>query len=153
MLFTYARYFTFTFGCLLVVQVHSFRLIHHYKPDLIYLDAPLQRPPVAATAVSIFAAGHGGERAKVSDAVTTDLPAGRGLGRGTDARRTVACGRATEALAGPVMVSPTWKLLRSSRASAADPAKKPNTNAQRNMPRSRCAAAFPIAARVCRNGT
>ena len=44
MLFTYARYFAFTFTYLLVVQVHSFRLIHHYKPDLIYLDASLQRP-------------------------------------------------------------------------------------------------------------
>ena len=45
MLFTYARYFAFTFAYLLVGQVHSFRLIHHYKPDLIYLDASLQRPP------------------------------------------------------------------------------------------------------------
>ena len=86
-------------------------------------------------------------------AVTTELPAGRGLGNGTDVRRTAARGDAPEPLAGPVMVSPTWKLLRSSRASAADPAKKPNTNAQRNMPRSRCAAAFPIAALVYRNGT
>ena len=50
MLFTYARYFTFTFAYLLVVQVHSFRLIHHYKPDLIYLEAPLQRSRLAATA-------------------------------------------------------------------------------------------------------
>ena len=78
--------------------------------------------------------------AEVSDAVTAELPAGRGRGNGTDARRTVARGGATATLAGPVMVSPTWKLLRSSRASAADPAKKPNTNAQRNMPRSGCAA-------------
>jgi hypothetical protein len=108
---------------------------------------------LAATAVSIFAAGHWGEGVEVSDAVTTDLPAGRGRGSGTDVRRIVARGGATEARAGPVMVSPTWKLLRSWPASAADPAKKPNTNAQRNMPRSWCAAAFPIAARVCRNGT
>jgi hypothetical protein len=99
------------------------------------------------------AAGHRGETADVSDAVTTELPAGRGRGTGTEIRRTVARGGATEPLAEPVMVSPTWKPLRSSRASAADPAKKPNTNAQRNMPRSRCAAAFQIAALVCRNGT
>ena len=99
------------------------------------------------------AAGYWGEGADVPDAVTTELPAGRGRGSGTDIRRTVPREGATEALAGPVMVSPTWKVLRSSRASAADPAKKPNTNAQRNMPRSWCAAAFPIAALVCRNGT
>jgi hypothetical protein len=99
------------------------------------------------------AAGHWGEGADASDAVTTELPGGRGRGNGTDIRRTVAREGATEALAGPVMVSPTRKLLRSSPASAADPAKKPNTNAQRNMPRSWCAAAFPIAALVCRNGT
>ena len=152
MLFTYARYFAFTFKFLLVVQVHSFRLIHHYKPDLIYLDASLQHPPARRDRVAI-SADHCDERTEVSDVMSTELPAGRGRGSGTDARRTVACGGATETRAGPVMVSPTWKLLRSSLASAADPAKKPNTNAQRNMPRSRCAAAFPIAALVCRNGT
>ena len=141
MLFTYTSYLVFTFAYLPTVQVHSFRLIHHYKPDLIYLDASLQRLRLAAASGSIFAAGHWGERADVSDLVST----GRGRGSGTDVRRTTARGGTLEARAGPVMVSPTWKLLRSSRASAADPAKKPNTNAQRNMPRSGCAA--------CRNGT
>jgi hypothetical protein len=59
----------------------------------------------------------------------------------------------TDLFARPVIVSPTWKLLRACPASAAVPVKMENTNAQRNMPRSRCAAAFPIAARMCRNGT
>ncbi|MEA3088678.1 MAG: hypothetical protein QOJ04_20, partial [Caballeronia sp.] len=35
--------------------------------------------------------------------MTTELPTGRGFGSGTDVRRTVACGGATEARAGPVM--------------------------------------------------
>ena len=153
MLFTDERYFVFTFEYLLAVQVHFFRFIHHCKPDSIYLDASLHVPSGVANAVSIFAAGHWGEGAEVSEVASTEPPAGRGRGSGTDVRRAAARGGTTEALAGPVMVSPTWKLLRSSPASAADPTKKPNTNAQRNMPRSRCAAAFPIAALVCRNGT
>ena len=82
MLFTDEYYFAFTVEYLLAVQVHSFPIIHHYKPDSIYLDAPLQLISGAAAAVSTFAAGHRDEGAEVSDVVRTGLPAGRGRGSG-----------------------------------------------------------------------
>jgi len=82
-LFTDERYFAFTFEHLLVVEVHSSPIIHHYKPDSIYLDGSLQPLSGAASAVSTFAAGHWDEEAAVSDVVRTGLPAGRGRGSGT----------------------------------------------------------------------
>ena len=82
MLFTDERYFTFTFEHLLAVQAPSSPIVHHYKPDSIYLDAPLQVLSGAATTVSTFAADHSGEWAEISDVVSPVLPAGRGRGSG-----------------------------------------------------------------------
>jgi hypothetical protein len=81
-LFTDERYFEFTFEYLPSVQAHSSPIIHHYKPDSIYLDGSLHLIPGAATAVSSFAAGHCDEEAAVSDVMSPGLPAGRGRGSG-----------------------------------------------------------------------